>query len=99
MGAAGAGRVISALCAVPKMRAKAYISALPKLIDQGIKDEAYRIYITDALKVISENTAKFASGQFMTKRYAELYDVPPKETRTGAEIAADVIKKAGLIVK
>lgn len=80
------------------MRAKAYISALPELINRGIKDEAYRIYITDALKVISENTAKFASRQYMDRRYAELYDTPQKETRTGAEIAADVIKKAGFTV-
>lgn len=47
---------------------------------------AYRVYVTDTLKAISGANA----------RYADWIDQKPKDTRTGAEIAADVIKKAGL---
>lgn len=60
---------------------------------------AYRIYVTDALKVIGENTAKFASGTYLTKRYADVISAKKLDTRTGEEIVADIIKKAGLVVK
>lgn len=60
---------------------------------------AYRIYVTDALKVVGENTAKFAGGTHLTKRYAEVAGLVPVDTRSGEEIVADVIGRAGLVVK
>lgn len=63
------------------------------------REVAYRIYVTDCLRMISENTANFAKGTYMQKRYAEFLRTPAKDTRTGAEIAAEVIQKAGLVVK
>lgn len=57
---------------------------------------AYRIYVTDALMIIGENTAKFAGGNHLTRRYIE--SISPEDARTGEEIAADVIKRAGLVV-
>ena len=60
---------------------------------------AYRIYVTDALMYISENTAKSSGGQYLTKRYAEIIGEVKKDTRTGEEIATDIITRAGLVVK
>ena len=60
---------------------------------------AYRIYVTDALMYISENTARASSGRYLTKRYAEIIGEAKKDTRTGEEIAADIITRAGLVVK
>lgn len=60
------------------------------------KQEAYRVYITDALRAISENTAKYAGGKYIQARYADMIKPKPKDIRSGNEIAADVIKKAGL---
>lgn len=60
---------------------------------------AYRIYVSDALKVIGENTARFASGTYLTRRYADVVNTKKPDTRTGEEIVADIIKKAGLVVK
>lgn len=56
---------------------------------------AYKSYVTDALQILSENT-----GRKIGIRYIEILEKlhKPKDNRSGAEIAADVIKKAGLVV-
>lgn len=58
----------------------------------------YRVYVTDALKLLSENTARYAGGSHMMQRWEDVVTPKKRSTRTGAEIAADVIKKAGLKV-
>lgn len=62
------------------------------------RETAYRIYITDALKVLSMNTAKFAGGEYLTERYADQLKEKPKDTRTGEEIVADVLRRGGIEV-
>ena len=62
------------------------------------REVAYRIYVTDCLRIMTENTARFAKGNYVQKRYADWLKPAPTDNRTGAEIAADVIKKAGLVV-
>ena len=57
----------------------------------------YRAYITDSLRAISESTAKASGGSYMKDRWLDLIDAKPKDVRTGDEIAADIIKKAGLV--
>lgn len=55
----------------------------------------YRIYLTDALKVISENTAKMVQeGKYLPKRYADLIEKKNRkeDERTGDEIADEVIE-------
>lgn len=63
------------------------------------EDTAYRVYVTDSLKLIVENTARYAGGQTLTKRFIDVLHPQKQDSRTGAEIAADVIQKAGLVVK
>lgn len=55
------------------------------------RELAYRIYVTDSLQLIPQNS-------YRTQRF---YDLTEKEVdnRTGDEIALDVIKKAGLKLK
>lgn len=43
------------------------------------KDLAFRIYITDGIKVISENTAHFAGGSSLQLRWYDLIDQTPEE--------------------
>ena len=62
------------------------------------RDMAYRIYVTDCLRMITQNTAHKEGDRYITAKYSELIDPNPKETRTGDEIAADVIKRAGIEV-
>lgn len=59
-------------------------------------EKTYRVYITDTLRIISENTAKYAGGGYIEKRYIDIIDPKPEDKRSGSEIAADVIQKAGL---
>lgn len=54
---------------------------------------AYRFYITDTLKAINENLAISAGGPYMSARYADIVHPKPTDTRSGNEIAADIIKK------
>lgn len=56
------------------------------------------MYVTDALKLLGENTARYAGGNHMLQRWVDVISPKKQDTRTGAEIAADVIKKAGLKV-
>lgn len=85
-----------ALLSMPRMGARAILSALPVILKKQSLETTYRAYVTDALKIIAENTAKYAGGSHPKVRYIDLVDPKPKDTRSGAEIAADVIKKAGL---
>ena len=61
---------------------------------QETEDLSCRIYTTDMLRVV-------AMGQRIqsVQRFAELIDHAPKDTRSGDEIAADVIQRCGLKVK
>ena len=59
----------------------------------------YRVYMTDALKITVENTAKFAGGSYIKARYIDIIEPQKVVTRTGDEIVEDIIQRAGLVVK
>ena len=54
------------------------------------RELAYRFYITDALRSISENTAKFGGGGYIKARYADLINPKPEDNRTQEEIIAKI---------
>lgn len=62
------------------------------------RDLAYRIYVTDCLRIISENTAKMCGGSYITAKFSDIINTKPVDNRTGEEIAADIIKRAGIEV-
>ena len=62
------------------------------------RDLAYRIYVTDCLRIISENTAKMGGGSYITAKLADIINPKHVDNRTGEEIAADIIKMAGIEV-
>lgn len=62
------------------------------------RDLAYRIYVTDCLRIISENTAKMGGGSYITTNFSDIINHKPADNRTGEEIAADIIKRAGIEV-
>lgn len=61
------------------------------------EEKVYRIYLTDALKQAVENVSKFAGGGVMSKRWFDLFK--PVDNRTGEQVAADVVRNAGLTLK
>ena len=79
------------------MGARALLSALPVLLKKQDQEKAYRVYVTDALKAITENTAKYAGGSYIKARYLDLEDQKPEETRTPDEIIGQMKMKIARI--
>ena len=60
--------------------------------------KAVKIYYAECLRIISENTAKICGGPYMKVKFADIINPNPVDNRTGEEIAADIIKRAGIEV-
>ena len=84
--------MISALCAVPRVRARAVISALPVVIKRQADEDLYRAYSSDAMRITADNVGRIGGGYSMKERYADLVNPPKEETRTEEEIIAHVLK-------
>lgn len=52
-------------------------------------------YVTDALMYITQNTANMAGGKSIAKRYYELLNPDPEETRTAQDIIDSIRSKLG----
>ena len=63
------------------------------------EEKRYRYYLTDCLKLITENTAKYAGGSYLTISFRDIMDPKPVIEKSGDEIAAEVIMRAGLKIK
>lgn len=63
------------------------------------EETQYRVYLTEALRVLTENTGKIAGGSVIKMKY---YDIINKnhpaytETKSGEEIVRDIVGRAGL---
>lgn len=71
------------------------------LFQKEQEDKAVKIYYAECLRVITENTAKTAKmggGSYITAKLADIINPKPVDNRTGDEIAADIIKRAGIEV-
>ena len=62
------------------------------------RDLAYRIYVTDCLRMVAENTAKLSKGTYTVAKFEDIINPKPIDNRTGEEIASDIIKNAGIEV-
>lgn len=59
---------------------------------KNAEEKAYRIYVSDTLKMIAENTAR-AGGRYVTARYVDIIHPKPEETRSADEIISHIKKK------
>lgn len=57
------------------------------------RELAYRIYISDALRTISENAAKIGGGGYMKVRFADIIMPRPEDDRTSDEIISHIRDK------
>lgn len=55
--------------------------------------------MTDALRFVAENTARYASGSYIKARYSDMIEPKKQDNRTCEEITADVVARCGLVVK
>lgn len=81
---------------MPRLGVKAYLSALPVIIKHNSIFETWQAYVCECLRTITVNTAKYVGGNYVQAKWTDIVDYKPKDTRTGEEIATEVIKKAGL---
>ena len=59
------------------------------------KKRGFRMYIAENLRMIGENTARAVNGgKYITAKWEE--EQKQRDDRTGDEIAADIINRAGL---
>ena len=77
---------------------KAFTWYVGARLSQYQREMAYRIYVTDCLKNISENAATVSKmnggeGRYINTRFYDVLNPKPEETRTGAEIIADLRRK------
>ena len=56
------------------------------------EEKAFKIYVTDALKILTENTAKAGGGNMLTQRYIDIIN-HKVETRTADEIVENIRNK------
>ena len=68
------------------------------LYKKRTEDEIDRVYRTDCVRVISESTAKEVGGKFIQKRYYDILNPPPVETRTAEEITKEIAENCGIEV-
>ena len=68
------------------------------LFQKEQEDKAVKIYYAECLRIITENTAKMCCGSYMKAKLADIINPDPVDNRTGEEIAADIIKRAGIEV-
>lgn len=71
------------------------------LEDERAKEYTYRIYVSDALKILGENLAHAFGGNALNVR---LYDIlernkEPEDNRSGEEIIADMRAKLAALSK
>lgn len=51
------------------------------------------VYATDALRIIGENTAKYAGGSYLKARWTDIINPPKEDTRTADEIIEHMKKR------
>ena len=68
------------------------------LFQKEQEDKAIKIYYAECLRIITENTAKISRGAYITAKLEDIINPKPVDNRTGEEIAADIIKRAGIEV-
>lgn len=70
---------------------------------EDLQELGYRIYISDAVRIACENTARIGGGSTLSKRWADTLESQNKrvlahDTRSPQEIVADIAEKAGLTI-
>ena len=67
-------------------------------IDEDYKNDVYKVYISETLKMITESNAKIAGGKVMDKSYIDLINKKEIKEESPEEIITRFVK-AGIIRK
>ena len=64
--------------------------------ERETQDAAFRMYVGTGIQFIVENTAEFVGSGKGLRDYVEFIGLKEVDNRTGDEVAAEIIKRAGL---
>lgn len=73
------------------------LESCAELYEAEQREKAYRLYIAETLRILTENTARFAGGYVQER--CTVYDERRVENRTAQEIVEDVSRRAGITIK
>lgn len=73
------------------------LESCAELYEAEQREKAYRLYIAETLRILTENTARFAGGYVQGR--CTVYDERRAENRTAQEIVEDVSRRAGITIK
>lgn len=85
--------VTRALIDAPRLTVQGLVLALPLLIERQSEELAFRVYLTNCAKILTENTAKSAGGSYLTKSYLDIINPLPPETRTPEQVKQQILGK------
>lgn len=70
---------------------------------EDLQELGYRMYVSDAVRLMCENTAKIGGGSTISKRWVDIVEsqnrrVLAHDTQSPEEIIADIVEKAGITI-
>lgn len=57
--------------------------------------EAFRLYLAEAARCVSESCARYAGGPYLTVKWADVINPKPTEARTPEEVVGHMKKVLG----
>lgn len=63
------------------------------LFEKEREEKLFKSYVSECLRIIAENTAKFAGGNYIELKYSDLIEPKPAERRTAEEIISGIRSK------
>lgn len=60
----------------------------------------YRIYVSEGIRMIAENTSKYAGGSYMSYKYYDIINKGnhPEDERTAEEVVLDIFERAEITI-
>lgn len=55
--------------------------------------DAWRLYVAEGVRMITESTAKYAGGPYMTAKWSDIVNPKPVETRTPEQVINQVMTR------
>lgn len=89
----------SLLCYSCNFGTRAIILTIRDRIRDAEERDAFRTYVADCLWAIAKNTANSCGGSYFETKFRDgVRAAKPEDNRTGDEIVADIIARAGIEV-
>jgi hypothetical protein len=63
------------------------------LFNKEQEEKAYKIYVADCLRLITENTAASVGGSYITMRWADVINPQPQKEQKEGEAKERIISK------